>query len=126
MGDDAKLNLMVYALVRRIPPGRVLTYGRVAALIGMPRGAREVGWALSNLPAGSDVPWHRVVNAEGRISVRGPGAAEAQRERLIAEGVKFDKDDPLKLQTFDVILWSPAPLEVQADLEGETKTDPEG
>jgi methylated-DNA-protein-cysteine methyltransferase related protein len=81
----------VYEAVRSIPRGRVLTYGQVASLLGVPRGARAVGWALRGLPdrLARRVPWHRVVGAGGRIAERpGPGAA-AQRRRLKAEGVSF-------------------------------------
>jgi methylated-DNA-protein-cysteine methyltransferase-like protein len=81
----------VYAFVRRVPKGRVVTYGQVAALLGVPRGARAVGWALRGLdPAGAArVPWHRVVGQGGRISLReGPGGL-VQRRRLRAEGVRF-------------------------------------
>jgi methylated-DNA-protein-cysteine methyltransferase related protein len=81
----------VYAAVRAIPRGRVATYGQVAALLGVSRGARAVGWALRVLDPGQErrVPWHRVVGAGGRISLRpGRGPAE-QRRRLRAEGVRF-------------------------------------
>jgi methylated-DNA-protein-cysteine methyltransferase-like protein len=79
----------VYAAVRAIPRGRVATYGQVAALLGVPRGARAVGWALRALPAGNSVPWHRVVGAGGRISIRAGAGPELQRRRLRAEGVAF-------------------------------------
>ena len=83
----------VWALVQRIPRGRVATYGQLAALLGAPRGARAVGWALRALPGDLDgqVPWHRVVAAGGRISSRpGPGA-ELQRRLLGREGVRFER-----------------------------------
>ena len=57
----------VYDLVRQVPPGRVVTYGQVAALLGSPQAARAVGYALRFLPAGSEVPWHRVINHQGQI-----------------------------------------------------------
>jgi methylated-DNA-protein-cysteine methyltransferase-like protein len=80
----------VYALVRRIPRGRVATYGQVAALAGVPRGARAVGWALSGIGERlRDVPWHRVVGARGRISLDGRPSGLVQRRRLRAEGVRF-------------------------------------
>ncbi len=80
----------IYAVVRRIPRGRVATYGRVAALAGMPRRAREVGWALHALDDDSDVPWQRVLNARGEVSARGePAAARVQRALLEREGVVF-------------------------------------
>jgi len=77
--------------VRRVPAGRVTTYGDVAGVLGSPRVARQVGWALAALPAGTDVPWQRVINAQGRISHRGDLVrALEQRRRLEAEGVAFD------------------------------------
>jgi methylated-DNA-protein-cysteine methyltransferase-like protein len=77
----------VYDAVRAIPRGRVATYGQVAAILGVPRGARAVGWALRALPAGNAVPWHRVVGAGGRISHRAGDGPERQRRKLRAEGV---------------------------------------
>src|SRR6185369_4928209 len=81
----------IYAVVSRIPKGRVATYGQVAALAGQPRQARLVGYALHTLPADSDVPWHRVVNAAGKISLRadGLGHDELQAHLLRREGVRF-------------------------------------
>jgi methylated-DNA-protein-cysteine methyltransferase-like protein len=81
----------VYAAVRAIPRGRVLTYGEVARLLGKARGARAVGWALRALDARTEprVPWHRVVGAGGRISLRGGVGPILQRRRLRAEGVRF-------------------------------------
>jgi len=81
----------VYALVRRIPRGRVATYGQVAAMLGVVRGARAVGWALRALTedGAAHVPWHRVVGAGGRISPRGGPGPQIQRRRLRAEGVAF-------------------------------------
>ncbi|HEX6939197.1 MAG TPA: MGMT family protein [Longimicrobiales bacterium] len=82
----------VYELVRRVPPGRVVSYGGVAALLGRPRAARGVGRALRELPEGHDVPWWRVVNHAGEISVGrvDPHAARLQRVLLETEGVAFD------------------------------------
>ncbi len=83
--------MRVYQAVRRIPRGRVATYGQVALLAGTPRGARAVGWALRALRPGlaARVPWHRVVGAGGRISPRAGGGEALQRRRLLAEGVAF-------------------------------------
>jgi methylated-DNA-protein-cysteine methyltransferase-like protein len=78
----------VYALVRRIPAGRVVTYGQVAALIGVPRAARAVGGAMRRCPPG--VPWHRVVNGHGAVSRRAnPSSMLTQRLLLGREGVRF-------------------------------------
>jgi methylated-DNA-protein-cysteine methyltransferase-like protein len=91
MSPDGGFFARVYALVRQVPRGRVVTYGQVAAILGVPRGARAVGWAMRALPEemASQVPWHRVVGAGGRISPRrGPGP-QIQRRRLRAEKVAF-------------------------------------
>lgn len=81
----------IYAVIRRIPRGRVTTYGAVATLAGLDGQARLVGYALSALRDGSSVPWHRVINAQGRLSLdRDPsGAGLTQRMRLEREGVAF-------------------------------------
>jgi methylated-DNA-protein-cysteine methyltransferase-like protein len=111
---DAHFNERVYALVRLIPPGKVLTYGRVAALLEVPRGARAVGWALSALPNGSDVPWHRVINAQRRVSNRGePQSERIQLERLIAEDVKISADGQIAADA----LWDPPLWEIRDLLE---------
>ncbi|UFS72346.1 MGMT family protein [Geomonas sp. RF6] len=98
----------IYRVVSLIPPGRVATYGQVAGLAGMPGRARLVGYALRSLPNQSGVPWHRVVNAAGRISLRADGGAEDefQRVRLEAEGIAFERDGRIPLEVF---LWHPDP-----------------
>jgi methylated-DNA-protein-cysteine methyltransferase-like protein len=95
----------VYALVRQVPAGKVVTYGQVAALLGNPRAARAVGYALRFLPAGSDVPWHRVVNYQGGISPRYPAESPIiQRVLLEAEGVSFDVQERIELARYR---WHP-------------------
>jgi methylated-DNA-protein-cysteine methyltransferase related protein len=81
----------VWRMVRRVPRGRVVSYGGVAALLGHPRAARGVGQALHALPYPTDVPWWRVVNRNGEISIRGHlHGPQLQRSLLEAEGVEFD------------------------------------
>jgi methylated-DNA-protein-cysteine methyltransferase-like protein len=81
----------IYAVVRRIPEGRVATYGQVASLAGLAGHARQVGYALHALPDGTAIPWHRVVNANGGISLRSmPGGELVQRGLLEREGVRLD------------------------------------
>ena len=81
----------IYAVVRRIPEGRVATYGQVASLAGLAGHARQVGYALHALPDGTAVPWHRVVNANGGISLRSmPGGELVQRGLLEREGIRLD------------------------------------
>jgi methylated-DNA-protein-cysteine methyltransferase-like protein len=84
--------------VRRIPRGRVATYGQVAELAGLAGHARQVGYALHALPSGSTVPWHRVLNAAGRVSPRAvPGGELVQRRLLEREGVRFDARGRVRL-----------------------------
>lgn len=91
----------IYRVVRHIPKGRVATYGVVARLAGRPGAARTVGWALSALPAESDVPWWRVLNAAGRISLSDAGhGAVVQRALLLREGVKFAPGGAVNLAVF--------------------------
>jgi methylated-DNA-protein-cysteine methyltransferase-like protein len=81
----------IYAVVRRIPRGRVATYGQVAELAGLAGRARQVGYALHALPSATALPWHRVINASGGVSLRSsPGAELTQRQLLEEEGVEFD------------------------------------
>jgi methylated-DNA-protein-cysteine methyltransferase-like protein len=81
---------LVWRIVHSIPAGKVSNYGDIAKHAGLPRGARLVGRVLSQLPEGSTLPWHRVVNSRGCISFP-PGSEQyrEQRERLIGEGVAF-------------------------------------
>jgi len=88
------LHERIYAMVRRIPPGKVTTYGRIAELVGGCT-ARMVGYAMAALKnnAVPDVPWQRVINAQGKISLHGDGFGNAlQRALLEEEGVQFDAD----------------------------------
>jgi len=93
-----------YAIIRRIPRGRVATYGQIARLAGLPAHARQVGYALS---AGSDgrLPWHRVVNAKGEISIQSvPGYDHLQRTRLEKEKIVFGRQGRISLARFQ---WKP-------------------
>jgi methylated-DNA-protein-cysteine methyltransferase-like protein len=98
-------NEAVYALVRRVPRGRVATYGQIAELLGRPRGGREVGWAMS---ACSDprVPCHRIVDRNGRLAPRFAGVGPiAQRDALEREGIRF-RSENVDLGRYG---WSPRP-----------------
>jgi methylated-DNA-protein-cysteine methyltransferase-like protein len=87
--------------VKTIPVGKVCTYGQVALMAGSPGAARQVGWSLASLPQGTDVPWHRVINAKGQISLRGRlDAADFQKELLQSEGVVFDEKETVDLELF--------------------------
>jgi len=92
----------VLRVVRRIPAGRVATYGQIATLAELPRQPRLVGYVLAALDGDSPVPWHRVINAAGAISARreGPGGAVLQRLRLEREGVGFDARGRVDLERY--------------------------
>ena len=112
--DPQTFNTMVWKIVRQIPPGKVATYGQIAAFIPPPEGmeaadstaygARWVGSAMAACPA--DVPWQRVINAQGKISLR--KAAEVQRRLLEAEGVSFDRRQRVDLERYG---WAGPPAE---------------
>ena len=97
----------VYALVALIPAGRLATYGQIAELLGAYGCARQVGWALRRLPLPSPVPWQRVVNAQGRISMdpSRQGSDWIQRELLLGEGIAVAADGRLPLAAHR---WQPA------------------
>jgi methylated-DNA-protein-cysteine methyltransferase-like protein len=94
----------IYAVVRRIPRGRVATYGQIAGLAGLAGHARQVGYALHALPAHTRLPWHRVINARGEVSPRANGERLTQQMLLEDEGVEFDARGRLKLKRFQ---WKP-------------------
>ena len=104
MDSSSDFNEQVYALVRQVPPGRVITYGAVARLLDQPRKAREVGWAMHTCP--DDVPAQRVVNRFGEVTgdLVSDGAA-LRRQLLEAEGVRFDPDGRCDLGRYG---WEPA------------------
>lgn len=95
----------MYAVVRRIPKGRVATYGQVARLAGLGPNARLAGYALHAMPKHALIPWHRVINARGRISLSPlSGADVTQRLLLEREGVKFDGRGRIDLKHYG---WKP-------------------
>ncbi len=78
----------VYAFLARVPAGRVVSYGQIARAIGLPNGARVVGWAMRHCPEG--LPWHRVVDSKGQmLTAAGPDSVPLQRTLLEEEGVEF-------------------------------------
>lgn len=102
MARVASVYERVYAIVRSIPNGRVATYGQIARLVGRCT-PRMVGYAMAALPDGTDVPWHRVINRQGRVSERREGqGARRQRDALEEEGVPFGTDGRIDL---DAVGW---------------------
>jgi len=117
----------VYGIVRRIPRGRVMTYGQISTILGGLLSPRAVGWAMYGSP--DDVPWQRVVNAAGRISPRPDEGPELQRLLLLEEGVVFDETDRIDLARF---AWEPdrgwyaAHPDFLAPAEGTDRQAPRG
>ena len=89
----------VFKLIAQVPEGQVVTYGLIARALGEPQGARMVGWAMHQCPAG--LPWHRILNSQGRVSLSGEGGALQQR-LLEDEGVQFDERGRVDLARY---LW---------------------
>ena len=86
----------VYAVVRRVPKGRVISYGEIAKILGCPRAARQVGWAMRQSP--DDIPWQRVIKSDG--SIAGGGFSELRRALLEAEGVGFLLDGRVDMEKY--------------------------
>ena len=106
----------IWKVVARVPRGRVVTYGQVARMAGMPGAARTVGWAMQALPddhriGGRSIPWHRVINAHGKVSLRGEfgEAVEIRRQTslLRREGIRFSPAGVIDLNRY---LWTGRPV----------------
>ena len=93
----------VKSLIKKIPPGKVATYGQIATLAGNPRGSRQVSWILHSSTRKDNLPWHRVINSKGRISLPPSSGYETQRAMLENEGIVFDENDKVD---FDRFLWN--------------------
>jgi len=105
MRNSPDIDQRIWQVVALIPQGRVATYGEVARQAGLPGGARRVGRALGALPVGTRLPWHRVINARGRLSLpEGGRGHHTQRERLEAEGIVFRASGSIDLRRFG---WVP-------------------
>ncbi len=87
-------------IIRNIPEGKVLTYGRAAALAGKPRGARQISRFLHSMSKKHDLPWHRIVNSKGKISLKQSHGYELQKALLESEGIEFSKSDTIDLKLY--------------------------
>ncbi|MBA4822877.1 MGMT family protein [Pantoea ananatis] len=99
MDSSDSFKQRIWQIVAAIPPGRVTTYGDVALLAGSPRAARQVGGVLSRLPEGSTLPWHRVINRHGTISLQGDRLFR-QRDALEAEGIEVSDAGEIDLDQY--------------------------
>ena len=98
-----ELTERIVKIIALIPPGKVATYGQVAALAGNPRGARQVSWTLRTQTKKHDLPWQRVISAQGKISIKGDGA-HIQADMLMAEGIFVDPAGGVDLKIYG---WQP-------------------
>lgn len=105
LSDASKKIAKILSIVKRIPRGRVASYGQVGSLAGLPDHARYVGWVLKGLPKNTSIPWHRVLNRQGHIPVQGREyEAIEQSRRLKREGIVFDHDGNLPMREYR---WDP-------------------
>lgn len=88
----------IVQLIKQIPPGKVCTYGTLAALAGNPRGARQVSWTLRTQTEKEQLPWHRVVGGQGKISIIDSDGYQLQKGLLSQEGILFDDHDRIDLK----------------------------
>lgn len=88
--------------IQNIPKGRVATYGQIGVIAGYPNSARQVSWVLKNYTQKYNLPWYRVINKSGKISLPNPEDYNKQKSHLISEGVKFSNTDKIDLNIF---LW---------------------
>ncbi|MDP4492505.1 DNA base-flipping protein [Vibrio sp. AH4] len=93
----------IFVVIHQIPVGKVSTYGAVAKMAGYPGYARHVGKALANLPDGSQLPWYRVINSQGKISLQGNDFIR-QQQRLLAEGIEVSEAGKISLRKYQ---WQP-------------------
>ena len=96
---DDPLFARIYEVARQVPPGRVASYGQITEIVGAGCDARMVGYAMAGAPEGGDIPWQRIVNRQGKISLPGKGG-EIQRMRLEAEGIIFDARGRIDMERF--------------------------
>ncbi|HBV77543.1 MULTISPECIES: MGMT family protein [Vibrio] len=98
-----EFHMQIFTVIHQIPKGKISTYGTIAKMAGYPGYARHVGKALSHLPEGSTLPWHRVVNSQGKISLKGNDLLR-QKTKLVDEGVEVSGLGKISLKQY---LWHP-------------------
>jgi methylated-DNA-protein-cysteine methyltransferase-like protein len=105
ISQSPSLTQRVKDIIKKIPRGKIATYGQIATCAGNPRAARLVIWVLNSSSQKDKLPWHRVVNSKGKISLKPGHGYEIQKELLQKEGVEFDEKDTID---FDRYLWTPS------------------
>ncbi len=102
--EGALLSQRIKDIIKKIPRGKVATYGQIAAMAGNPLAARQVVRILHSSSRKEKLPWHRVINGKGRISLQPGFGYEEQKNLLVKEGIEFDDDDTVDFKRF---LWRP-------------------
>lgn len=97
-----ELSKRIVQIIKSVPKGKVLSYGGVAALAGSPRGARQVSWLLKSQSDKENLPWWRIINSKGRISIKDPVGYDLQKSYLEDEGVEIDSTGQIDLKLY---LW---------------------
>ena len=98
----------VINIIKNIPEGKVFTYGRIAKLAGNPNGARQVSWLLHSSSKKYNLPWHRVINSQGRIALKAQDGQDYQKILLEKEGVEIDSTNKIDLKKY---IWEIKSLE---------------
>lgn len=101
---SSPLSLRIKEIIKKIPRGKVATYGQIAVFAGNPRASRLVVWTLNSSSQREKLPWQRVINGKGRISLKPGQGYEIQKMLLQKDGIKFEEDDSINLKKY---LWSP-------------------
>jgi len=101
--ENSSFSQRIKALIKKIPRGKVATYGQIATYAGNPRASRLVVWVLNSFGEKDKLPWHRVINSKGRISLKPDQGYEIQKMLLQNEGIEFGKDDSIDLKRY---LWN--------------------
>lgn len=99
---NSSFSQRVKDIIKKIPSGKVATYGQIATYAGNPRASRQVAWILHSSSQKDNLPWHRVINSKGRISLPHNGGYETQKGLLEKEGIVFGSNDKIN---FDLYLW---------------------
>ncbi|MGP7816930.1 MGMT family protein [Niallia sp. 01092] len=106
----------VIRVIQSIPAGKVMTYGQIAKIAGSSRGARQVVRILHAMSSKYELPWHRVINASGKISIQNEEAKMLQKQLLEEEGIVFEKNEQISLQTY---IYDPVELMEESQLHND-------
>ena len=113
--DKSPIHQRIVTILKNIPKGKVVTYGRASALAGVPRGARQVSWILNSSTQKYNLPWQRVIGSGGKIAIPGDRGYLEQKRLLLQEGIEFSESDKINLDCFQ---WDPPKSTLKKLLKG--------